>query len=260
MKALLSIEYLILEYQQGSQAALERIVHQTDSMIKSLAQKYAGIGKWHGLLQDDLEQEAWLAIFQYIDTFKRGDTFQPHAYHAAKNAILAAIKNGSSRVIKLTKNWIVSLSDPITTTEGMCYENVIPDELAGQFTDEIAENYDRQILRRDIFGMLDNVFDNDQMKQIVICFYGINDKEMSVAEIAKQCAIGFDEVMLYERQAISIIRKSPKSKAFREKYNIDYALIVEQEMAKIDRYGSPSKIVEMEEVYNNLLKKILKSR
>jgi RNA polymerase sigma factor (sigma-70 family) len=262
----LTNEELVLEYQNGNRAAMDELVENNMGLVKYFTNKYGGFANIT-LDIEDLEQEAWIGFMKAVEKYKFNEDepvlFSSYASKAIMYGIFRAFDENSQRMKKsdrTTKVSVISFSTPISSADDSeTMEYILPDKKAEEPFRNIEKEVDNEILRKDIFEMLDTVLGNDIDKRILIEHYGLYGEPMTFEDIGKKHCLSTQWVSQLEVSALRKIRHSTTGKAFMNKYYDDYVGILEERKESINQFNSPDLVISqmagIDELLNNILKK-----
>ena len=183
----MSNEELVQEYQNGNHQALDELIQQNTGLVFYFANKYQGFGQRVSLELDDLVQEGWIGFVnaakkfdpnrliekEEIESICLNDNddpdeeiktakFSTYAGRAIQSKIIRAINNNTPREKKSDLYSepvkVNSINALVSGTEGATLEIFLPDEESTQSFNDVEENIDNEILRKDLLQLLDSVF------------------------------------------------------------------------------------------------------
>jgi len=285
----LTNEELIKEYQEGNHSALDELIKQNENIVKFFANKYYGIASRALVDFDDLEQEGWIAFIKAVEKY-RFDTEEPikfisYAGEVIKGRMLNFINRNISRVKKSdsTSDQIImhSINEVVSEDDDRNLEELLADESSEQPFLEVDEEIDNEILRQDLYEVLDSVFGKETEfngedfsfmdvnyltfklkngingREVLILHYGLEGKPQTFEQIAKKFKVTRQSVQEAEFKAIKKIRNSEAGKALMKKYQWMVFNSLEQEKDQINQFASPDVVLERMETLDDLLYGIL---
>lgn len=283
-------EELVKAYQEGNYSALDELIQKNKGLVKYFANKFCGVASKALLDFDDLEQEGWIAFIKAVEKY-RFDTEEPvkFSYYAGeviKGIMLNFINRNISRVKKSdsTSDLIImhSLNNVVSEDDDRNLEELLADESSEQPFLEIDEEIDNEILRQDLYEVLDSVFGKETEfngedfsfmdvnyltfklkngitgREVLILHYGLEGKPQSIEQISKKFNVSYPYVQQIEFGAIKKIRNSEEGKALMKKYQWKVLSSLEHDRDKINKFASPDTVLERMEIVDDLLYKILK--
>ena len=258
-------EELVIEYQNGYKDAMDELIENNIGLVKYFTNKYGGFANIT-LDIEDLEQEAWIGFMNAVEKYKFNEDepvlFSSYASKAIMYGIFRAFDENSQRMKKsdrTTKVSVISFSTPISSADDSeTMEYILPDKKAEEPFRKIEQKLDNEILREDIFELLDEVLGNDIDKKILIERYGLYDEPMTLDEIGEKHCLSTEWVRKLEIAALRKIRHSPIGKVFMNKYYGDYIGILEEKKESINKFKSPDTVVSQMAGIDNLINNILK--
>ena len=286
----LTNEELVKAYQEGNHSALDELIKKNTGLVKYFAYKYCGVASKALIDFDDLEQEGWIAFIKAVEKY-RFDTEEPvkfskYAGEAMKYGMLRFLNCNISRVKKSdsTSDWIKihSINEVVSEDDDRNLEELLADESSEQPFLEVDEEIDNEILRQDLYEVLDSVFGKETEfngedfsfmdvnyltfklknsitgREVLILHYGLEGKPQSMEQIGKKFNVSHQYVQQIEFGAIKKIRNSEAGKALMKKYQWKVLSSLEHERNKINKFASPDNILEKMEIVDDLLYKILK--
>ena len=307
----MSNEELVQEYQNGNHQALDELIQQNTGLVFYFANKYQGFGQRVSLELDDLVQEGWIGFVnaakkfdpnrliekEEIESICLNDNddpdeeiktakFSTYAGRAIQSKIIRAINNNIPREKKSDLYSepikVNSINALVSGTEGATLEIFLPDEESTQSFNDVEENIDNEILRKDLLQLLDSVFggefqyngmdfngvenieslfdkllDGITAKEVLLLHYGFFGKEMSFDEIGELVGLTGSRIEQIEFNGINKIRYSKYSHQFIEKYKHEYFDELIKRKEAIDKYQNPDKVIEQMEYIDNLLKQYI---
>lgn len=87
-KSTLADEVLVVRCQLGDERAFERVVAQYGRKLRYYVRRLIG----RSLLEDDILQSIWLAVWVQLPKLRRTESFRPWLYRIARNTALQAIR------------------------------------------------------------------------------------------------------------------------------------------------------------------------
>jgi DNA-directed RNA polymerase sigma subunit (sigma70/sigma32) len=284
----LTNEELVKEYQEGNFFVLDDLIQQNTGLVKYFAKKFCPIAKNTPLEFDDLEQEGWTgfldAVVQYQFNNDEPVKFVTYAGMKIKFKILRALNHSVCRKADILSGHVsmCSINAPVLGYDDFTIEDTIKDYRSELDFMSIEEEFDNEILRKDLICMLDSVFGmktefngvdlngmdvnyligsllNDvNGKDILILHYGLEAKQMPFTEIAKKYCLSASRVQQIEFNAMSKIRRSEQGQALMQKYKWMMVNSLEQEKRQVNQFASPENVVARMETLDELLYGILK--
>lgn len=283
-------EELVKEYQEGNYSALDELIQKNTGLVKYFANKYCGVASKALLDFDDLEQEGWIAFIKAVEKYSF-DTEEPvkfisYAGEVIKGIMLNFINRNISRVKKSdsTSDPIVmySLNNVVSEDDDRNLEELLADKNSEQPFLEVDEEIDNDILRQDLYEVLNSVFGKETEfngedfsfmdvnyltfklkngitgREVLILHYGLEGKPQSIEQIGKKFNVSHQYVQQIEFGAIKKIRNSEEGKALMKKYRWKIACSLEHEKTKVNQFASPDMVLERMEIIDDLLHAILK--
>ncbi len=257
-------EELVLEFQNGYKAALDELIERKKNLVKYFANKYIGLsGKILSL--DDLEQEAWIAFIHAVNSFNfREDeinNFSAFAGTIIARRILNVITINGNRT---HKNYILgtsvdvrSLSNTIPGTDGVTIEETIADDKSEEPFLSVEDELYYKDLRKDIFQLLTDVFNDNIRKSLIIENYGLIGSPMMMKDLALKYNLSDSRVQSLIFDGIRIIRKSEAGQVFMLKYKNECIHQLELEKGSINQFSLPDVVITRMEIIDNLMNSIL---
>lgn len=288
----MSNEELVQEYQNGNHQALEVLMEQNIGLVKYFADKYFQFGKNALLDFDDLMQDGWIGFMNAAKKYnfnramneKDEETtmFSSYAGRAIQNNILRSINKNIPREKKSDTYSepirINSIDKLLPDSDVTTLEALLPDEKSMESFNHIDEIIDNEILRKDIFKLLDIIFGEEftfnnqnlngvknieslfdklingiNTKEVLFLHYGLFEKPMSFEEIGKKVGLSSSRIEQIEKKGIYAIRMHSKTKEFMEKYEIKYIDYLETKGNSINMLISPDRVLSEMEYVDDLL-------
>lgn len=262
-------EELVLRYQEGLETSfdcLDELVEANKGLVIFFARKYAGFSN-NVLAVKDLIQEGWIGFLNAVEKYKFNEDnpvkFSTYAGKAITRQMFRAIDKNSPRIKKSdreTKVNLRSLSEIIPGTDDFKVVDTIIDVSTINSFEIMEKEFDNEILRKDIFEMLEIIFPDDIKRDIIIEYYGLEAKPMTLAEMGKKYKLSIERIRQLEREAIRTIRKTKVGQAFMAKYGGEQIRELKQKRSSINQFNSPEKVLCQIETIDELLDNILKRK
>lgn len=210
---------MIADYKNGNPDCLEQIAIAAIPMVKHMSFKYKSVAHSFNIPLEDLEQECYIGLLGAVKNFPPdGDSFISFAFSSMSNEMLTYIKYNSHRIVKSNRE------KGNAEFESMDKELNSFGELSDPFQEEAFENVldeiDKDIQRRNIFRMLDDILNQDDDIELLRDMYGLDGQKYSIAELCQKYNISMKQLICRERLLILKVKKSKKLQEYIQK--LDY--------------------------------------
>ncbi|KNZ41454.1 sigma-70 family RNA polymerase sigma factor [Acetobacterium bakii] len=239
-------EELVQAYQDGDKEAMTAIVVKNKGLVCHFANQYYQLSGISYLDSKDLEQNGYIGLMNAVKGFDPllGFKFTTYASQSIKRYIYKSLRFSSPWESKYKKEsklcQVISAFEPVPGTENLTYIDQIEDKDAENAFHNAIIEMDKAILRRELFKVLNTVFEINELKRtFIILKYGLTGKAYTLNEIASMYGLSTEGVRQKIEKGLRKIRSSAIGIQLKEKYQVEYALYDYLEQAAKVEYKNP---------------------
>lgn len=253
-------EELVRDYHKGDKEAMSTIIENNRGLVNYFVNQFYALSDISYLDRDDLEQNGYIGLMDAVKGYDpvAGVKFSTYASVAIKRCI--------SRGLRISSPWemrsdnesklcqVVSAFKIIPGTENETYMDVIEDLNAQNAYHKAIERLDLEILRNDLFEMLESVFfENEKEKHAIILKYGLNGHDYTLKEIGELYGVTTERARQWVSKGFRRIRKSTTGTLLKDKYLIEYGLSPFREKLSKVEYEDPAFYTTILDELQNML-------
>ncbi|KNZ41468.1 sigma-70 family RNA polymerase sigma factor [Acetobacterium bakii] len=221
-------EELVMAYQNGDKSAMAAIIEKNRGLVNTFVNQCQGLEASY-LDRYDLEQNGCMGLMDAVKRFDPllGFKFSTYASMSIKRNLYRSIRvstpweKRSSSESKLCN--VISAFDFLPGTENVTYMDTFEDESAQTAYHEAIEVIDREILRKDLFLVLNKGLGaNNLARNLIILNYGLTGKAYSVNELATKYQLSLNRINHLIPAGLKKIKRSEAGKQLKEKYKIEF--------------------------------------
>lgn len=256
-------EELVKAYQDGDKEAMNDIVVNNKGLVNMVVNSFYNGLESSYMDRDDLEQIGYMGLMEAVKHFDTTMGFKFSTY--ASKAIMGYIARG----LRYSTPWekrsdtsgamaqVISADSFLPGSESMTYLETIEDPAAVNDFHNMICAMDQKILHRDLFDVLNRVFNvDDKPRNAIILKYGLTGRPHTFKEIGEAYGTNTDGASQWVKSGIRRIRSSRAGHVLKRKYQVEYSLSSHRERLSRLEYKDPSRYVqEMEWVRD--MKKML---
>lgn len=256
-------EELIQAYQGGDETALEYLVEKNKGLVFMVSNSFEKIGKLASFTIKDIEQEAWIAFINAVESYSTNEEYafstyiinniRWHMYRQLREHVPKLKKNDNESIVHIS-----SIDRPIKNNgeEDTLLVDMMACESSAEAFELANEKLDLQILRRDLIQLLEDVFHHiNDMKTLNFMFlhYGLSSMEpMSIEELTVIFNLTTAALTNIRTKALRQIRTSKEGRCFMARYRSYFLGELE---SSINEY-SPERAVIQIETYEQTKRKL----
>ncbi|WP_373483852.1 sigma-70 family RNA polymerase sigma factor [Acetobacterium sp.] len=247
-------EELVKAYQDGDKEAMNDIVVNNKGLVNMVVNSFYNGLESSYMDRDDLEQIGYMGLMESVKHFDPAMGFKFSTY-ASK-----AIRGYISRGLRVSTPWekrsdtngamahVISADNYLPGSESMTYLETIEDPAAVNDFHNMLCAMDQEILRRDLFDVVNRVFDlDDRPRNAIILKYGLTGRSHTLKEIGEAYGTNTDGASQWVRAGIRRIRSSCAGHALKRKYQVEYNLSTGRERLSRLEYKDPARYAQEKE-------------
>lgn len=240
-------EELVKAYQNGDKEAMNDIVEQNRGLVNMVVNSFYNGLETSYMDRDDLEQIGYMGLMEAVKHFDTSMGFKFSTY--ASKAIMGYISRG----LRVSTPWekrsdtsgpmcqVISANGLLPGYEDLTYMDAIEDPAAVNDFHNMICAMDREILHRDLFDVLNRVFNvDDKPRNAIILKYGLTGRPHTLKEIGDAYGTNADGANQWVRSGIRRIRSSGAGHALKRKYQLEYNLSSHREKLSRLEYKDPA--------------------
>ncbi|WP_026396067.1 sigma-70 family RNA polymerase sigma factor [Acetobacterium malicum] len=240
-------EELVKAYQDGDKEAMNDIVVNNKGLVNMVVNSYYNSLESSFLDRDDLEQIGYMGLMEAAKHFDPFMGFKFSSY--ASKAIMGYISRG----LRVSTPWekrsdtsgamarVISADSYLPGSESMTYMETIEDPDAQNDFHNMICAMDQEILHRDLFEVLNRVFNlDDRPRNAIILKYGLTGRPHTFKEIGDAYGTDASCANQWVRAGIRRIRSSSAGHALKRKYLVEYNLSTGRERLSRLEYKDPA--------------------
>lgn len=250
----MSNEELVKAYRAGDKEAMNEIVVNNKGLVNMVVNSFYNSLESSYLDRDDLEQLGYMGLMEAAKHFDPSMGFKFSSY--AGKAIMGYISRG----LRVSTPWekrsdtsgamaqVISADSFLPGSESMTYLETIEDpEAVNDFHNMICA-IDDEILHRDLFDVLNRVFNlDDKPRNAIILKYGLTGRPHTLKEIGDAYGTDASGANQWVRAGIRRIRSSGAGHALQRKYQVEYCLSRGRERLSRLEYKDPLRYAQEKE-------------
>lgn len=224
-------EELVKAYQDGDKEAMNEIVVNNKGLVNMVVNSFYNSLESSYLDRDDLEQIGYMGLMEAVKHFDVTMGFKFSSY--AGKAIMGYISRG----LRVSTPWekrsdpgggmaqVISADSFLPGSESMTYLETIEDPAAVNDFHNMICAMDQEILHRDLFDVLNRVFNlDDKPRNAIILKYGLTGRPHTFKEIGDAYGVSTNGANQWVKSGIRRIRTSSAGHALKRKYLVEYGL------------------------------------
>lgn len=221
-------EELVMAYQNGDKSAMAAIIEKNRGLVNTFVNQCYGLEASY-LDRDDLEQNGCMGLMDAVKAYDPllGFKFSSYASMSIKRNLYRALRistpweKRSSNESKLCN--VISAFALLPGCEDITYMDTFEDEAAQTAYHEITETIDKEILRKDLFDVLNRVLGvNDRVRDLIILKYGLTGKIYTLDELATSYQLSRARIDQLITGGLKKIKHSVAGKQLKEKYKLEF--------------------------------------
>ena len=220
-------EDLVMASQNGDRLAMAAILEKNRGLVNYFINRCHGL-KASYLDRDDLEQNGYMGLMDAVKAYDPllGFKFSVYACMAIKRNLYRALRVSTpweKRSSESKLGNVISAFDLLPGCEDITYMDTFEDESAQTAYHEITETIDREILRKDLFLVLNKVLGlNDSVRDLIILKYGLTGKTYTLDELANSYQLSRTRTDQLITGGLKKIKHSVAGKQLKEKYKLEF--------------------------------------
>lgn len=240
-------EELVKAYQAGDKEAMDKIVEQNRGLVNMVVNSFYNGLETSYMDHDDLEQIGYMGLMEAVKHFDTSMGYKFSTY--ASKAIMGYISRG----LRVSTPWekrsdtsgamaqVISVNSFLPGSESMTYLDAIEDPAAVNDFHNMICAMDQEILHRDLFDVLNRVFNlDDRPRNAIILKYGLTGRPHTLKEIGEAYGTDASGANQWLRTGIRRIRTSRAGHALKRKYQLEYNLSSHREKLSRLEYKDPA--------------------
>ncbi|UYO63441.1 sigma-70 family RNA polymerase sigma factor [Acetobacterium wieringae] len=252
-------EELVRAYQDGDKEAMNEIVEKNTGLVFLIVNRYLNSLESSYLDRDDLEQLGYMGLMEAVKHFDTTMGFKFSTY--ASKAIMGYIARG----LRYSTPWekrsdtsgamaqVISADSFLPGSESMTYMETIEDPDAQNDFHNMICAIDDEILHRDLFDVLNRVFNlDDKPRNAIILKYGLTGRPHTFKEIGDAYGAPLNTAAMWVKTGIRRIRSSRAGHALKRKYQVEYSLSTGRERLSRLEYKDPSRYTQEKEWFRDM--------
>ena len=240
-------EDLVKAYQNGDKQAMGQIVENNRGLVFMVVNRHLNSLETSYLEKDDLEQLGFIGLMEAVKGFDPSKGFKFTSY--ASTAILGHITRGlrvstpwekrSSSDSRMCK--VVSAHERVPGTDDITYLDAIDDPDAQFAYDDMIDQVDQEILKKEVRITMNRVFSPDDREgQAIVMRYGLNDySEHTLREIGSALNVSIERSRGLVNKGIRRIRQSKAGHELKRKYLVEFGIAPRREKLTRMEYKNP---------------------
>lgn len=254
-------EELVKAYQDGDKEAMNEIVEKNTGLVFLIVNRYLNSLESSYLEKDDLEQLGYMGLMEAVKHFDPSMGFKFSSY--AGKAIMGYISRG----LRVSTPWekrsdtssdkaqVISADSFLPGSESMTYMDMIEDPAAVNDFHNMICAMDQEILHRDLFYVLNRVFNlDDRPRNAIILKYGLTGRPHTLKEIGETYGTDASGANQWVRAGIRRIRSSKAGHELKRKYQVEYCLSAGRERLSRLEYKDPLRYEQEKEWVRDMQK------
>ncbi|MCG2731056.1 MAG: sigma-70 family RNA polymerase sigma factor, partial [Acetobacterium sp.] len=259
----MSNEELVKAYQAGDKEAMNDIVVSNKGLVNMVVNSFYNSLENSYMDRDDLEQLGYMGLMEAAKHFDTTMGFKFSTY--ASKAIMGYISRG----LRVSTPWekrsdtsgamaqVISADSFLPGSESMTYLETIEDPAAANDFHNMMCAMDQEILHRDLFEVLNRVFNvDDKPRNAIILKYGLTGRSHTFKEIGEAYGTNTDGASQWVKSGIRRIRSSGAGRALQKKYMLEYTLSTGRERLSRLKYKDPSRYAQEKEWVRDMQKMV----
>lgn len=255
----MSNEELVKAYRAGDKEAMNEIVVNNKGLVNMVVNSFYNSLESSYLDRDDLEQLGYMGLMEAAKHFDGSMGFKFSTY--AGKAIMGYISRG----LRVSTPWekrsdtsgamaqVISADSFLPGSESMTYLETIEDPAAVNDFHNMICAIDDEILHRDLFDVLNRVFNlDDKPRNAIILKYGLTGRSHTFKEIGEAYGTNTDGASQWVKSGIRRIRSSRAGHALKRKYQVEYSLSTGRERLSRLEYKDPSRYAQEKEWFRDM--------
>lgn len=256
-------EELVKAYQDGDKEAMNDIVVNNKGLVYMVVNSFYNSLESSYLDRDDLEQLGYMGLMEAVKHFDTTMGFKFSTY--AGKAIMGYISRG----LRVSTPWekrsdtsgamaqVISADSFLPGSESMTYLETIEDPAAVNDFHNMICAIDQEILHRDLFEVLNRVFNlDDRPRNAIILKYGLTGRSHTYQEIGNAYGAPLNTASEWVKSGIRRIRSSRAGHALKRKYQVEYSLSTGRERLSRLEYKDPSRYAQEKEWVRDMQKMV----
>lgn len=252
-------EELVKAYQDGDKEAMNDIVVNNKGLVYMVVNSFYNSLESSYLDREDLEQIGYMGLMEAVKHFDPYMGFKFSSY--ASKAIMGYISRG----LRVSTPWekrsdtsgamaqVISADSFLPGSESMTYLETIEDPAAVNDFHNMICAIDDEILHRDLFDVLNRVFNlDDKPRNAIILKYGLTGRPHTLKEIGDAYGTDASGANQWVRAGIRRIRSSRAGHALKRKYQVEYSLSTGRERLSRLEYKDPSRYAQEKEWFRDM--------
>lgn len=240
-------EELVQAYQSGNKEAMTTIVENNKGLVYFHANQYHPLSEMAYLDFDDIVQNGYMGLMSAVEGFDPllGFKFSTYASQSIKRNIYTGLlcstpwENKRDPKSKLCQ--VISAYEVRPGTENAMYIDLIEDEDAENAFHNAMIEMDRIILRKELFKVLNTVFELHETKRaFIILKYGLTWKPHTYKEIAGIYGVTIEAVRQNINRGLNQIKTSVIGIELKNKYKLEYGIHDKLELLTKLEYKDPA--------------------
>ncbi|VUZ22968.1 RNA polymerase sigma factor RpoS [Acetobacterium wieringae] len=256
-------EELVKAYQDGDKEAMNDIVVNNKGLVYMVVNSFYNSLENSYLDREDLEQIGYMGLMEAVKHFDTTMGFKFSSY--ASKAIMGYISRG----LRVSTPWekrsdtsgamaqVISADSFLPGSESMTYLETIEDPDAQNDFHNMICAIDDEILHRDLFDVLNRVFNlDDKPRNAIILKYGLTGRPHTFKEIGETYGTDASGANQWVRAGIRRIRSSKAGHELKRKYQVEYCLSVGRERLSRLEYKDPLRYAQEKEWVRDMQKMV----
>ncbi|MBC3804586.1 sigma-70 family RNA polymerase sigma factor [Acetobacterium fimetarium] len=240
-------EELVKAYQDGDKEAMNDIVVNNKGLVYMVVNSFYNSLESSYLDREDLEQIGYMGLMEAVKHFDPYMGFKFSSY--ASKAIMGYISRG----LRVSTPWekrsdtsgamaqVISADSFLPGSESMTYLDMIEDPAAVNDFHNLICTMDQEILHRDLFDVLNRVFNvDDKPRNAIILKYGLTGRSHTYQEIGDAYGAPLNTASEWVKSGIRRIRSSSAGHTLKRKYMFEYGFSSRMESLSRLEYKDPA--------------------
>ena len=208
---------LVIEYRNGNKEALTELVVLCEPLVGYMSRKYYNLAMLKNIPFEDLKQECYVGLLGAINRFPtniQNNSFRSYVCSAMNHQVLMYFRNNSNRIVKRDASKGHAEFESMDKVQTSFAE--LEDPIQGDLFDSVINDIDREIQKKNIQKMLNDILNQDNDITILRDMYGLDGKTYSMYEICTKYNLSLKELMFKERLMVLKIQHSRKLEKYIE--------------------------------------------
>lgn len=212
---------LVIQYREGNKDSLTELVELCEPMVEHMSRKYYNLAMLKNIPIEDLKQECYIGLLGAVAHFPvdvENNSFTSFAFSSMNYQMLIYIRNNSNRIVK--SDWTKGSIETESMDKEQCSFGELKDPFQERAFEEVENDIDRQIQKKAVYQMLNDILHSESDVQLLKDMYGLDGQTYSLNELCNRHNITLKQLIFKERLMILKIRNNRKLQKYIEK--LDY--------------------------------------